>query len=115
MSVYVVQDHTKYDPSTGTMVPKFDLSGASDWGDLHFLLSPNHRPTQPIVTIEKLRKKLRNFCDRDLLLLTGNPCFIGWATAVAADINEGRVRFLQWSSHKKKYYELQGENLVTGE
>jgi len=109
--VYVVQNHASYDKSTGLMVPRYDLSPAEEFGELVFLLSPINTPSKHEKAIAELRKKLRNFSDDDFLLLIGNPCFIGWATAIAADMNDGRVAMLQYNGSSKSYYVVQVDGL----
>ena len=110
-TVYVVQQHTKYNEEDGSLTPKFDLSPAKSYGQLVYLLSPHTRLGRPAECIKELQEKLSNFSDDDHLLLIGNPCFIGWATAVAARNNGGKVSLLQWSGKRKCYYEVRAEGL----
>lgn len=113
--VFVVQRHAIHNAKTGQMVDRFDLSPAEKFGELHFLLSPISVPTNPEEAIRKMRENLHNFSDKDYLLLIGNPCFIGWATAIAADINEGKVKLLQWNGKHKKYHVVESRGLVSWE
>jgi hypothetical protein len=94
------------------MVPRYDLSPAEEFGTLQFLLSPVTVPSKPEKTIATLREKLRNFSDEDYLLLIGSPVFIGWATTIAADFNEGRVRLLQYNGSQKRYHVVSAEGLI---
>jgi len=94
------------------MVPRYDLSPAEQYGELVFLLSPISTPSKSEKAITELRKKLRNFSDDDYLLLIGNPCFIGFSCAIAADINEGRVSMLQYNGSQGKYYVVNAEGLI---
>lgn len=110
-TVYVVQNHSFYDEKTGLTKPKFNLDPAKKFGDLVFLLSPMNVPSKPEAAIKKLRKKLSNFSDDDHLLCIGNPCFIGWAVAVASHANEGKVKMLQWNGERKTYYSISAEGL----
>lgn len=112
MSVYVVQNPHFTDNKTGSMKPKFDLTPAEQFGDLVYLLSPIQVPNRPREIIEQLQKKLSNFSDQDYLLLIGNPCFIGWATAVAAATNNGRVRMLQYNGKRGRYYVIKAKDLI---
>lgn len=110
--VYVIQNHASYDRSTGLMVPRYDLSPAEKFGELVFLLSPITVPSNPAKVIADLRKKLCDFSDDDYLLMIGNPCFIAWSGAVAADINDGRVALLQYNGSRKVYYVVRAEGLI---
>lgn len=111
-TVYVIQNHASYDKRTGLMVPRYDLSPAEQFGTLEFLLSPVTVPSAPERVIDTLREKLQNYCDDDYLLLIGNPCFIAFAAALAADVNEGRINLLQYNGSRKQYYVVKAEGLI---
>lgn len=100
--VYVVQNTHKLDRGTSTLVPKYDMSSAARFGELVYLLTPNAKPHDPSVTVE-LNEKLLGFTDEDFLLLVGNPALIGFAVAIAADNNDGRVKVLQWDGKNREY------------
>jgi hypothetical protein len=112
MSVYVVQNPHRTDKRKGALTPKFDLSPAEKFGDLIYLLSPLQVPNDPREIIGELQEKLSKFSDEDYLLLIGNPCFIGWATAVAAATNNGRVRMLQYNGKRRRYYVIKCKDLI---
>ena len=101
--VYVVQKSQRLNRTTGRLEDVFDLSSAEEHGSLQELLSPTAKPFAPEPIVAELYSKLENFSDGDFILCVGNPILIGLATAVAADINEGRVCLLQWNGHKQKY------------
>lgn len=103
MSVFVVQHQHRWDAALGRLVPKFDLAPAEQWGQLLYLLGPTASPFNPGVILPELHQKLQTFTDDDSLLCIGNPCLIGFATAVAAYWNQGRVQMLQWSGKDQSY------------
>lgn len=103
MTVYAVQSPRRRDPTTGTMVPKYDLGPAEEHGQLEELLSPTAKPFNPKPIIEELYVKLENFSDDDFIICIGNPILLSLAVSIAADINRGRVRLLQWHGHKNRY------------
>lgn len=107
MTVFVVQKQMRWDERIGDLVPKYDLTPAAGFGKVEYLLSPTAAPFNPGPVVNELHEKLCNFSDKDHLLLIGNPCLIGFAVAVAADYNEGRVQLLQWSGKDKKYLSVQ--------
>lgn len=107
--VFIVQDQYMRHPENNSLVSKFDFSQAAAYGELVFLLGPNVNPFRPNETvIATLTDQLYDFSNRDYLLLTGNPVLIGWATAVAALMNKGPVKFLQWNGRRKCYLEVGG-------
>jgi hypothetical protein len=101
--VYVVQNQHRMDDRTGNLEPKFDMSSAAKYGELVYLLSPTARPFSPIPLIKQLRDKLSKFNSEDHLLLIGNPCLIGFAVGIAAEMNNGRVNVLQWDGRRREY------------
>lgn len=108
-TVYVIQAQHRWDEGKGALVPKFDLSSAEQYGEISYLLSPTASPFHPEPIIAELRQKLHNFDGDDYLLLVGNPCLIGFATAIAADFNEGVVNLLQWSGKDRSYIPVAAE------
>jgi len=103
--VYVVQQPLRLN-SRGEISPKFDLSPAAEYGEVVNLLSSSAKPFDSKAVIAEMASKLAGYCDDDYLLLTGNPCLIGWATSIAAHHNGGRVRMLQWSGTERRYVAL---------
>ena len=101
--VYIVQEQMRWDHQLATYVPRFDLSAASQYGKFTFLLSPTATPRNPESILRDLRQGLREFTERDYLLLVGNPCLIGWAAAIAANLTEGQLSFLQWDQREQSY------------
>ena len=107
--VFVIQNPHQAD-GDGGMKPKYDLSKAKKYGDFVYLLSPGAKPFAPNErVIEELREKLSQFDDDDYLLLIGNPALIGFACAIAADFNDGRVSVLQWSTTRKDYVPIRAD------
>lgn len=106
--VYVIQNTHRLDRGSSTLIPKYDLSSAERFGELVYLLTPNAKPHDQSV-IAELKEKLREFTDDDHLLLVGNPALIGFACAVAADWNEGRLSVLQWDGKNKSYVAVKAD------
>lgn len=101
--VFVIQNQHRYDRVSNKLVEKFDISPAEEFGEVVYLLGSNASPFSPAGVIEELHEGLDTFGDDDFLLLIGNPCLIGFAVAIAADVNEGRVNLLQWSGKERRY------------
>ena len=107
--VFIVQDQFKRHHENDSLVSKFDFSQAQPYGELVFLLSPSANPFSPNEgVIAELADKLHDFSSNDYLLLTGNPILIGWVTAIAASMNNGKVRMLQWNGRRQLYLEVRG-------
>lgn len=102
-TVFVVQNHLRYDPDRGELVPRYNITPATRFGPLKFLLTPRETVMDPSAVIEKMDRALRVYSDSDYLLLIGNPVLIGWATSLAAAHNEGRISLLVWSGREKAY------------
>lgn len=105
--VYAIQQPKRLDPRTGQLVDHVDLEPAREHGELHLLLQPGAGPFKDLDhTLEELRNGLAEFTDQDVLLLVGNPVLIGLATAIAADLTNGHVTFLQWSGARREYIKV---------
>ena len=63
----------------------------------------------PQEAVSKIKQELSYFNDNDHLLLIGDPAVIGICTAVAAEFNSGRVKFLKWDNREYKYYPVEVE------
>lgn len=82
-----------------------DITSALDFGDIEVLLPPGAQIAfSPGPTIRRLRRKLNSFGNNDYLLLIGDPAAIGIACAVAAEVNNGRMRLLKWSKKEMRYF-----------
>ena len=101
--VYVIQEL----PGTRMGTPKFNIMGASRYGEIITLLPENSQIIMsPGPLIFKLRKLLKNFTEKDYLLLSGDPKVIGLAIAIACDINNGKYKTLTWDRQEKMYYPI---------
>lgn len=109
VTVYVVQEHRRYNNDTGCYEPVHDLSPAEEFGELRYLLTPTAGPWNPESIIKDLWDNLQNFTSADYLLMVGNPILCGLATAVASEISEGKVQFLQWNGRDRKYKPVEAQ------
>lgn len=99
--VYAVQMTHKWNGKE--LVPKFDMSSAAEYGELHFLLGPQARPFSPDSVLPELHEKLSEIQENDYLLLIGNPALIAFVACIAADYCDGELNLLQWSGKDAKY------------
>ncbi len=113
MTVYVPQNQTKLDPVSGGFVSSLDLSEATQYGEIRYLLSPTAKPFINPKIINQLHDGLQDFSDDDFLLLIGNPAIIGMVSAIAAHYNNGNIKFLQWG--KDTYVPVTVEDLFLQE
>lgn len=109
--VFVVQNQHRYDNTSRTFVPKFDISAAAIFGDLVEVLGPTASPFHFETVSAELHEKLRHYRDGDFVLLVGNPALIGAVTAIASSYNEGEVSVLQWSGKDQRYMPIKMTNL----
>ena len=102
-TVYVIQEVA----GTKAGNPKINIIGASNYGDFKFLLPEFSQmifSQGPLVY--KLRQGLKNFTDKDHLLLTGDPALIGVACSIVSDITGGKYKLLKWDKQESKYYPI---------
>ena len=102
--VYVIQEI----PGTQAGNPKINIIGAQKYGDFKFLLPEfSQMIFSPGPLIYKLRQGLKNFKERDHLLLTGDPALIGVACSIVSDITNGKFNLLKWDKQERKYYPIE--------
>jgi len=105
--VYIVQEPVKRDPVSGDNVSMFDFRKVLDYGDPVVCLPTGRVSLSPAPTVATLRDKLRNFCDDDYLVPTGDPSAIAIACAIACDNNLGKMKMLKWDKESRRYIMLQ--------
>ena len=101
--VYVIQEI----PGTQSGSPKINIMGASKYGEFKFLLPEFSQIIfSPGPLIYKLRKALKDFKEKDYLLLTGDPAIIGVACSIVSDLTNGKYQLLKWDKQERKYYPI---------
>ena len=96
MTVYVLQEMGR------------NIRSAEKFGDLKVVLPDNKQivlSSGPLTF--KLRHELKDFNDKDYLLLMGDPAIIAVAGAVVSDVNGGKFKVLKWDRDEKKYYDIE--------
>jgi folate-dependent tRNA-U54 methylase TrmFO/GidA len=96
MTVYVLQEMGR------------NIRSAEKFGELKVILPDNKQivlSSGPLTF--KLIHELKNFNDKDYLLLMGDPAIIAIAGAVVSEINGGRFKVLKWDRDEKKYYDIE--------
>jgi len=110
--VYLLQEV----PGTKIGRPKFNIIGAQKFGKIEVLLREDTQIVRsPGPITYQLRRLLKNFTDKDYLLLSGDPKVIGLAIAVACDINNGKYKTLTWDKQEKMYYSTEFNIYERGE
>ena len=94
--VYVIQDFGDK-----------NLLPARKYGEIRILLPPNRQVVfSSAPTVRRLREGLKNFSDKDYLLLIGDPAAIGIATSIASENNRGRYKLLKWDRQEAEYFDI---------
>ena len=102
--VYVIQEIA----GTREGRPKINIMGAAQYGVFRFLLPELSQIIfSPGPLIFKLRKGLKDYRQKDFLLLTGDPAIIGVACSIVSDITNGKYQLLKWDKQERKYYPIQ--------
>jgi len=102
--VYVIQEI----PGTKEGRPKINILGAAQFGTFKFLLPELSQIIfSPGPLIFKLRKGLKNYRQKDFLLLTGDPAIIGVACSIVSDMTNGKYNLLKWDKQERKYYAIE--------
>ena len=102
--VYVIQEIA----GTREGRPKINILGAAEYGTFRFLLPELSQIIfSPGPLIFKLRKGLKDFGEKDFLLLTGDPAIIGVACSIVSDITSGKYKLLKLDKQERKYYPIE--------
>ena len=102
--VYVIQEIS----GTKAGTPKINIMGASEYGNFIFVLPEfSQMIFSPGPLVFKLRQGLKNFTEKDYLLLTGDPAIIGVACSIVSDITNGKFNLLKWDKQERKYYPIE--------
>lgn len=105
--VYCIQEPIPFrDKRTGQVKTK-DLSSASRYGDIRFLLDQNDRPSlAPTPSLLKIKKGLRSFRPGEDFLVNAGGDWVGMLLLGAAlrDLNTREIVFLRWEKER----DLQG-------
>ena len=103
-TVYVIQEIA----GTRDGKPKINILGAAEYRVFKFLLPELSQIIfSPGPLIFKLRKGLKDFNEKDYLLLTGDPAIIGVACSIVSDITNGKFKLLKWDKQERKYYPIE--------
>jgi len=89
-------------------VMDYNVRSAEKFGELEVMLPDRKQlifSAGPLVV--ELRQKLRDFSDKDYLLLIGDPAIIGVCCAIAAEYNNGRFKVLKWDKREYRYYDVE--------
>ena len=102
--VYIIQEIA----GTKEGRPKINIMGAAEYGTFKFLLPELSQIIfSPGPLIFKLRKGLKNYSQKDFLLLTGDPAIIIVAGSIVSDMTNGKYQLLKWDRQERKYYPIQ--------
>ena len=102
-TVYVIQEIA----GTRDGRPKINIMGAAEFGKFKFLLPELSQIIfSPGPLIFKLRKGLKDYRQKDFLLLTGDPAIIGVACSIVSDMTNGKYQLLKWDKQERKYYSI---------
>ena len=96
MTVYVLQEMGR------------NIRSAEKFGDLKVCLPDNRQmilSSGPLTF--KLKQELKDFNDKDYLLLIGDPAIIAIAGAIASEMNRGKFKVLRWDRNESRYYDIE--------
>jgi hypothetical protein len=103
--VFVVHQPTGRDNVSGDIRNTMDLTPATEFGQLVYVLREDENPFGNIqATASRIERVLDtwDFGPTDWLLLVGNPILIGMLSAIASE-RCGHLRMLQWSRADRAY------------
>lgn len=99
--VFVVQQQLHRNPN-GVLVPKFDLTPASKFGELVYVLKTDDLPTEGQAVLNRIRSGLCTIREQDYILPIGSTILMVLVGIVAAEY-VGKVNFLYWHGKDRQY------------
>ena len=101
--VYVVQQQLHKDTS-GILVPKFDLTDATRYGKIEFVLNTDDSAAMPKGKLmNRLQDRLQRITDEDYILPIGSPIMISMVSVVASFYVDN-LNFLYWNRRAQEYW-----------
>lgn len=102
--VFVVQRPAYYDRDRKGWVNKYDLTPATEHGELVFLLRPGNIYRDKLESaILQIDKELKDFGPEDHILAIGDPVAIAASVMVASGKTGGRVSMLKYDRIGERY------------
>lgn len=101
--VFVPNLVTRYNPQKGKVVPCFDFTNATRFGELHFVLNDDYKSEFFHDAIQKVEKSLENVTKEDYFIPTGEPAMIAVCAAVIVK-KTGKLNLLRWDRIRQEYY-----------
>ena len=89
---------------TYKLVDRFDYTPAQEFGALVYLLTDFEHQGHPDIVLERIKKQLHGFTDKDSLLCTGDPSVI--AIAAMSRLRQTTwesLRLLRWDAKYQQY------------
>jgi len=103
-TVFVSQETLKKNHTTGYMQQMPSLAPAEEFGEVQVLLGFSEALDMgDVKMLWTLRERLAMFSDSDYILPLGSPTVMALTVALAAEINHGRVKILQWDRETSRY------------
>ena len=89
-------------------VMDYNVRSADKFGELKVMLPDRKQmifASSPLIF--ELRKELKDFSDKDYLLLIGDTAIIGVCCAIASEVNNGKFKVLKWDKREYRYYDIE--------
>jgi len=107
--VFIVHEPLRRDPESGNMIPMHNLTPATEYGDLRFIIPTGDRPGyDPEASLQYIRPAMADFMPEDFIVCVGDMALVSWAVALAARTTDGYVQLLRWDAradnYRGKYY-----------
>ena len=104
--VFIPQEPTKLDPSTGEFISIMDFRKVLEYGDPIVCLPKGRVSLTPGPTIDTLKEKLKDFTDNDYIVSVGDPSAMVIMAMVIGQINRNKCQLLKWDKVARKYIKV---------
>jgi len=96
----------------GAAVPRIGYHTITPYGNIQFLFTWSEIKNDSAFSdteryLVRMHETMRDFSDADYLVPLGNPALCAMAVLVAAEVNQGRVKMLDWIRDERRYRVVQ--------
>lgn len=89
---------------THKLVDQFNYTPAQEFGVLVYILTDLEHQGPPDIVLERIKKQLQGFTDKDSLLCTGDPSVIAIAAmSLLSQTTWESLRLLRWDAKYQQY------------
>jgi hypothetical protein len=101
--VFIPQVPSRFDHDNNMWMPSVDITTASKYGKVITMLPPEANRLDTVPLYESLRKRMKDFTEKDYIVALGDPTIFAIVACLAAKQCNGHLRMLKWDRQSAGY------------